>query len=73
MLRAVRNADKALIADATVFDVYRGKGIEPGRKSLAVAVTLQPQDATLTDADLETASARIVAAVAKATGAMLRG
>ena len=73
MLRAVRNADKALIADAAVFDVYRGKGIEPGRKSLAVAVTLQPQDATLTDADLEAASARIVAAVAKATGAVLRG
>ena len=73
VLRAVRNADKALIADAAVFDVYRGKGIEPGRKSLAVAVTLQPQDATLTDADLEAASARIVAAVAKATGAVLRG
>ena len=73
VLRAVRNADKALIADAAVFDVYRGKGIEQGRKSLAVAVTLQPQDATLTDADLEAASTRIVAAVAKATGAVLRG
>ncbi len=72
VLRAVRNADKALVADAAVFDVYRGQGVEPGRKSLAVAVTLQPQDATLTDADLEAASARIVAAVGKATGAVLR-
>ena len=73
VLRAVRHADKALIAEAAVFDVYRGRGIEPGRKSLAVAVTLQPQDATLTDADLEAASARIVAAVSRATGAVLRG
>ncbi len=73
VLRAVQSADKALIADAAVFDVYRGKGIAPGSKSLAVAVTLQPREATLTDADLEAASARIVAAVAKATGAVLRG
>ncbi len=73
VLRAVRNADKALIADAAVFDVYRGKGVEPGSKSLAIAVTLQPQQATLTDADLEAASARIVTAVAKATGGALRG
>ena len=73
VLRAVRSTDKALIADAAVFDVYRGKGIAEGSKSLAVAVTLQPQDATLTDADLEAASTRIVAAVTKATGAVLRG
>ena len=73
VLRAVLGADKKLIADAAVFDVYRGKGIEPGSKSLAVAVTLQPQDATLTDTDLEAASTRIVTAVAKATGAVLRG
>ncbi len=73
LLRAVRNADKTLIADAAIFDVYRGQGIESGCKSLAVAVTLQPRDATLTDADLEAASARIVAAVSKATGAVLRG
>ena len=46
VLRAVRGADKALIADAAVFDVYRGKGIAEGSKSLAVAVTLQPHDAT---------------------------
>ncbi len=73
VLRAVLGADRKLIADAAVFDVYRGKGIESGAKSLAVSVTLQPQDATLTDADLEAASARIVAAVTKATGAVLRG
>ncbi|MCY3981197.1 MAG: phenylalanine--tRNA ligase subunit beta, partial [Alphaproteobacteria bacterium] len=73
LLRAVRNADKTLIADATIFDVYRGQGIESGCKSLAVAVTLQPRNATLTDADLEAASARIAAAVSKATGGVLRG
>ena len=73
VLRAVLGADKKLIADAAVFDVYRGKGIAEGSKSLAVAVTLQPHDATLTDADLEAASTRIVAAAVKATGAVLRG
>lgn len=71
--RAVRGADKALVADATVFDVYRGAGVEPGRKSVAVEAVLQPSDRTLTEAEIEEVGRRIVAAVAKATGGALRG
>jgi phenylalanyl-tRNA synthetase beta chain len=73
LVRAARNADKALIAGARVFDVYAGKGVPDGQKSLAIAVTLQPMERTLTDAEIEAVSNKIVAAVAKATGATLRG
>jgi phenylalanyl-tRNA synthetase beta chain len=73
LLRAVRGADKAMIVDARLFDVYTGQGIEPGMKSLAVEVTLQPAERTLTDAEIEAVAARIVAAATKDTGATLRG
>jgi len=73
IVRAVRNADKALIAGARVFDLYAGKGVAEGKKSIAIAVTLQPVERTLTDAEIEAVSAKIVAQVAKATGAVLRG
>ena len=72
VLRAVRNADKILITDVGLFDVYTGKGIGEGEKSLAVSVTLQPRDATLTDADIEAVAAKVVAAVEKACGGRLR-
>ncbi|WP_137127457.1 phenylalanine--tRNA ligase subunit beta [Roseomonas sp. HF4] len=72
LLRAARGADKALVADAALFDVYRGKGVPEGSKSLAIQVTIQPREATLTDAQIEAVADRVVAAVAKATGAMLR-
>lgn len=73
ILRAAKAADKALVAGAGVFDVYRGKGVPDGKKSVAVAVRLQPVERTLTDEDIEAAAAKIVTAVAKATGAVLRG
>ena len=73
LVRAVRGADKLLVRDVVVFDRYQGPGIEPGRKSLALAVTLQPQDSTLTDLEIEDVAGKIVNAVVKATGAMLRG
>jgi phenylalanyl-tRNA synthetase beta chain len=72
LLRAVRGADKALIASAGLFDLYEGPGVPEGKKSLAVTVTLQPTERTLTDAEIEAVAARIVAAAAKATGAELR-
>ena len=56
-----------------MFDVYDGKGVPGGKKSIAIAVTLQPVERTLTDAEIEAVSAKIVAQVAKATGAVLRG
>ena len=55
-----------------VFDVYRGAGVPEGAKSLALEVTIQPRDQTLTEAEIEALSARIVAAAATAAGATLR-
>jgi phenylalanyl-tRNA synthetase beta chain len=72
LVRAIRGADKALIASARLFDVFTGAGVPEGQKSLAVEVTLQPTDKTLTDDDLAAVSAKIVAAAAK-FGATLRG
>lgn len=73
LIRAARAADRSLIERVELFDVYRGKGIAEGKKSLAIAVTLQPREKTLTDAEIEAVAQRIVASVAKATGAVLRG
>jgi phenylalanyl-tRNA synthetase beta chain len=70
--RPILAADKALIAEARVFDVYQGKGVPEGQKSVAVEVTIQPTEKTLTDAEIEALSARIVAAADKAVGAKLR-
>ena len=73
LLRAARSADKALIAKIEIFDVYQGKGVARDRKSMAIAVTLQPRKQTLTEAEIEAVSAKIVAQVEKATGGVLRG
>ena len=73
LLRAARGVDGKLVTDIRLFDVYEGKGLPDGKKSLAIAVTLQPQDATLTDAEIDAFSSRLVTAVEKATGGMLRG
>ena len=72
LVRAIKAADKALITAVDIFDVYQGKGVEPGKKSLGLAVTLQPVDKTLTDAEIVAISDKIIAA-AKQTGAVLRG
>jgi phenylalanyl-tRNA synthetase beta chain len=73
LLRAARSADKKLITDARVFDIYEGTGIEPGSKSVAIEVTLQPRSQTLTDKEIDAVSEKVVAAVVKATGGELRG
>ena len=72
VVRAAENAERALITGVTLFDIYEGAGIDPDKKSLALEVTLQPAERTLTDAEIEAVSAKIVAAVAKKTGAVLR-
>lgn len=72
LVKAARGVDKVLISKVSVFDVYEGVGIAPGSKSVAVEVTLQPRDKTLTDADIDALGAKIVAQVAKATGGTLR-
>ncbi len=70
--RAAAGADKALIDGVHVFDEYRGPGVAAEAKSIAIEVTLQPTQATLTDDEIEAVSAKIVAAVQKHTGGTLR-
>ncbi len=70
---AARGADKALITGVDVFDVYQGKGVEAGKKSIALEVVLQPTGEALTDAQIDLVAAKIVSAVAKKTGGILRG
>ena len=72
VVRAVRGAVRDLIAGVTVFDRYEGGALAAGKVSLGIEVTFQPRDHTLTEPELVAASEKIVAAVAKATGATLR-
>src|SRR6478609_3897284 len=71
LVKAVKLADRALIDTVNVFDLYEGKGVPEGKKSIAVAVRIQPKDATLTDAEIEALAQKIVAAALK-LGATLR-
>ena len=72
VLRAARGAERNLIETVTLFDVYEGDKLPAGKKSLAIEVVFQPREHTLTDAEIEVAAQKVVAAVAKATGAVLR-
>lgn len=72
LVRAVKGADKAVIADARLFDLFTGAGVEDGKKSLAVEVTLQPGEKSFTDAEIKAVADKVVAAAAK-LGASLRG
>ena len=72
VVKAARSADRQSIERVEVFDLYEGKGVPEGKKSLAIAVRLQPKERTLTDAEIEAVAQKIVNAVAKATGGVLR-
>jgi phenylalanyl-tRNA synthetase beta chain len=72
LVRAAAGADRKLISGVSVFDVYEGTGIPPGKKSIAIAVTLQPRERTMTDAEIDAIAAKIVAEVGKRTGGALR-
>ena len=72
VVAAARGADKTLIADVRVFDVFEGGAVGEGRKSIAVAVRMQPADRTLTEAEIAAVGEKVVAKVAKATGGALR-
>jgi phenylalanyl-tRNA synthetase beta chain len=72
IIKAAKAAERDLIERVDIFDVYEGKGVPEGKKSLAISVRLQPKDKTLTDAEIEAIAQKIVAAVTKATGGMLR-
>ncbi|WP_024878931.1 phenylalanine--tRNA ligase subunit beta [Methylosinus sp. LW3] len=73
LIRAVQGADRALITDVSVFDIYEGPGVPEGKKSVGVAVRLQPRDKTLTDVEIEALAHKIVTEAGKKTGAQLRG
>jgi len=73
LLRAARSAEKTLITDVSLFDIFTGTGVPEGEKSLAIEVTLTPREKTLTDEEIDSVAAKIVAAVEKATGGQLRG
>jgi phenylalanyl-tRNA synthetase beta chain len=72
IVRAAQGVDRKLITDVSVFDVYEGKGIEDGKKSIAIAVTIQPREKTLTDQEIDAVAAKVVAEVNKKTGGVLR-
>ena len=72
IIKAAKGAERDLIERIDIFDVYEGKGVPEGKKSLAISVRLQPKDKTLTDAEIEAIAAKLVAAVTKATGGTLR-
>jgi len=71
--RTAQAVDRKLIAGVSVFDVYEGQGIDPGKKSVAIAVTIQPRDKTMTEQEIDALGARIVAEVGKRQGGVLRG
>lgn len=71
--KAAEGAVKGLVSGVSVFDVFRGDALGATKKSVAIEVTLQPADKTMTDEEIEAATSKIIAAVSKATGAVLRG
>ncbi|MBL4692808.1 MAG: phenylalanine--tRNA ligase subunit beta, partial [Magnetovibrio sp.] len=73
IVRAATGADKTLISSVRVFDLFEGTNLGGGKKSVAIEVTLQPFEKTLTDDDIEAVSAKIKAAILKTTGGELRG
>ena len=73
LIRVISNTDKSLISCVEIFDVYKGKGVDTGKKSVALAVTLQPVKKTLTDDEISALSAKVIETVQKQTGGTLRG
>ena len=72
VIRAARGAERNLIAGVSLFDVFQGDRLPPGKKSMAIEVVFQPRERSLTDAEIDAVSQKVVAAVTKATGATLR-
>lgn len=71
--RTALAAEKKLIVDAQIFDVYQGKGIEDGKKSLALSIAIQPRGESLTDKDIDAVMQSVIDAVAKKCDGVLRG
>ncbi|MEM0987001.1 MAG: phenylalanine--tRNA ligase subunit beta [Pseudomonadota bacterium] len=73
IIRLAKSAEKTLITDVSVFDVYRGEGVEDGKASIAIEITLGPRGAPMKDHEIDHVVNKVVASVAKGTGAVLRG
>lgn len=72
IIKTVKNCDKKLIQDVTLFDIYQGKNIESGKKSVAISVTIQAMDHTLTEKELEDINNKIINTVLKNCDSYLR-
>ena len=72
IVKAAQGAERVLVSEVSVFDVYEGQGVPDGKRSIALSATLQPREKTLTDAEIEAVAGKIVAEVGKKTGASLR-
>ena len=72
IVRAAQNVDRKLITSVSVFDLYEGQGVDAGKKSVAIAVTIQPREKTMTDQEIDALGTKIVAEVSKRTGGVLR-
>jgi phenylalanyl-tRNA synthetase beta chain len=72
VVRAALGVDRKLITSVSVFDLFEAESLGEGKKSLALEVTLQPREKTLTDQEIEAVAAKVVAAVSKATGGEIR-
>ena len=73
VLRAANGADKKLITNVSVFDLFEGPSIGDDKKSMAIEVTLQPTEKSLTDEDIDAISSKIIANIEKTVGGVLRG
>jgi len=73
LIRAASGADKKMISNVSVFDIFEGPSLGENKKSIAIEVTLQPTEKTLTDEEIEDVASRIIANVEKSTGGVLRG
>ncbi len=72
ILSAARNADRNLIIDVRLFDLYEGENLEKGKKSVALSVVFQPREQTFTDKDIENLMNKVIVEVSKKTGGELR-
>lgn len=72
VVRAAASADKKLVTEVEVFDIFEGASLGKDKKSLAIEVTMQPHSETLTDQAIEAVAEKIIANVKKNTGGEMR-
>ena len=70
--KIIRDIDSSIIQNVTTFDIYEGENIPKDKKSVAISVTLQAEDKTLNEEDLDQISRKIIDVVKEKTGATIR-